>query len=381
MNPIEFKTPPQRILIIKPSAIGDIVHSLPVLNLIRRKWPEAQVSWLVSSACAGLLEGHPQIDEVIVFDRRRFGKGWRKLSAATGLFGFTRALRRRQFDLVIDLQGLFRSGWLAAKTRAKVRVGPAEARELGWIFYTHRIPTGFPEGQAVDRYLKIAEAIGLGRSPVEFKFPTNDDDRHFVANLLPAGIRYAVFLPGTNWETKRWPTEHFAACVGPLRERFGLETVIAGGAGDAPLAAQIPGARDLTGKTNLRQLVALLERADLVIANDTGPMHIAAALGRPMVSIYGPTSPDRTGPYGRLDTVVQLDVECSPCFGRHCSHMKPAWARAEAVGGAQSPECAAEQLGAEESCPCTDDAAEGRVHQWPPSRRSDAPHRARQVGV
>src|SRR5580698_2276888 len=178
--PIEFTTPPQRILIIKPSAIGDVVHALPVLNLLRLKWPTAHISWLVSSACAGLLDGHPQLDEVIKFDRRRFGKGWRKPSAAAGLFGFTRALRKRQFDLVIDLQGLFRSGWLAAKTRAAVRVGPAEARELGWIFYTHRVRTGYPDGQAVDRYLKIAEALGLGRAPVEFHFPTDAEDRRFV---------------------------------------------------------------------------------------------------------------------------------------------------------------------------------------------------------
>jgi lipopolysaccharide heptosyltransferase I len=318
---IEFTTPPERILIIKPSAIGDVVHALPVLNLLRKKWPSAHISWLVSSSCASLLEGHPQLNEVIKFDRRRFGKGWRKPSAAAGLFGFTRALRRRQFDLVIDLQGLFRSGWLAAMTRAGVRVGPAEARELGWIFYTHRVTTGFPEGQAVERYLKVADALGLGTSPVEFHFPTNDADRQFVADLVPAGTRYAVMLPGTNWETKRWPAEKFQECVAPLKDRFGLESIVAGGPSDAALAALIPGARDLTGKTNLRQIVALLERAELVIANDTGPMHIAAALGRPLVSIYGPTSPYRTGPFGRLDTVVHLDIPCSPCFGRHCSHI------------------------------------------------------------
>src|SRR6185437_16121201 len=191
MFPIEFKTPPRRILIIKPSAIGDVVHALPVLNLLRRQWPAAHISWLVASACAGLLEGHPQLDEVIHFDRRRFGKGWRKPSAAAGLFGFTRSLRERQFDLAIDLQGLFRSGWLAAKTRAPIRIGPSEAREMGWIFYTHRVKTGFPHVQAVDRYLKIAEALGLGKSPVQFTFPTDDADRKFVADLVPPGTRYA----------------------------------------------------------------------------------------------------------------------------------------------------------------------------------------------
>jgi lipopolysaccharide heptosyltransferase I len=339
--PIEFTTPPTRILIIKPSAIGDVVHALPVLNLLRLKWPAAHISWLVSSSCAGLLEGHPQLDEVIKFDRRRFGKGWRKPSAAAGLFGFTRELRNRHFDLVIDLQGLFRSGWLAAKTRAAVRVGPAEARELGWIFYTHRVRTGFPDGQAVERYLKVAGELGLGISPVEFKFPTDEADRRHIADLIPPGIRYAVFLPGTNWETKRWPPEKFAECVIPLRQKYGLECIVAGAAGDRVLAAQIPAARDLTGKTNLRQTVALLERAELVIANDTGPMHIAAALGRPLVSIYGPTSPYRTGPFGRLDTVVHLDIPCSPCFGRHCSHISCM----RKLGAESIIDVAAEQLG------------------------------------
>jgi heptosyltransferase-1 len=128
-----------------------------------------------------------------------------------------------------------------------------------------------------------------------------------------------VLLPTTHWETKRWPVEYFAALVKPLRERFGLRTVIAGD----PTAANLwfPDATNLGGKTTLRQLVALLERAALVIANDTGPMHIAAALGRPLVTMYGPTSPIQTGPYKRMESVIQLDIPCSPCFSRSCSHL------------------------------------------------------------
>lgn len=320
MKPPPFPIPPRNILIIKPSAIGDIVHALPVLALVRRKWPQAKISWLASTACATLLDGHPDLNEVIRFDRRFFGEGWRNPLAAIGLLGFFRALRRRRFDLVIDLQGLFRSGMLAAASGAPVRIGPAEARELGWLFYTHRATTGFPLGHAVERNLAVAAALGLGRSPLEFRLATTASDRQRVDALIAPGERFAVFLPGTNWDTKRWPAQKFAALVRPLREQYGLASVVAGGAADGDLASQIPGSIDLTGKTNLRELVALLQRADLVIANDTGPMHIAAALGRPLVSIYGPTSPDRTGPFGRLDTVVQLEIECSPCFGRHCSH-------------------------------------------------------------
>lgn len=321
MRAIALSSPPARVLIIKPSAIGDVVHTLPVLNLVRKRWPAAHVAWLVTPACAGLLDGHPQLDEVIRFERGRFAVGWRSPAAAAALFRFARELRDRKFDLVIDLQGLFRSGWLARRTRAPVRVGFANAREFAPIFYTHRVPVGNVEQHAVDRYLTLAEALGCGREPVEFKFATDDADRAAVSELLGGGdAPYAVLMPGTNWATKRWPVEHFAATVRPLRDRFGLRTVIAGGPGDRALAARIPDSLDLTGRTTLRQLVALLERAAVVIANDSGPMHIAAALGRPLVTPYGPTSPVRTGPYRRMDAVIRLDIPCSPCFSRRCSH-------------------------------------------------------------
>jgi lipopolysaccharide heptosyltransferase I len=319
MTPISFPTPPRRILIIKPSAIGDVVHALPVLNLLRRRWPAAHLSWLVTPACAGLLERHPQLDEVVRFERREFGRGWRNPRVAWDLMRFMLGLARRRFDLVVDLQGLFRSGWLAAATRAPLRAGFAKAREGAWLFYTHRVPTGPPEQHAIERYLTLAQAVGCERAPVEFHFAVDDSDRSAVAALTPG--RYAVLLPGANWVTKQWPVERFAALVGPLRRRMGLECVVAGGPETKALAARIPGAVDLAGRTNLRQLVALLERAALVVANDTGPMHIAAALGRPLVTPFGPTNPVRTGPYRRLDSVVRLDIPCSPCYSRRCSHV------------------------------------------------------------
>src|SRR5688572_11226481 len=185
MSRVEFTSPPGRILIIKPSAIGDVVHALPVLNLIRRKWPAAHVSWLVTPACAGLVEGHPQVDQVIRFERRELGRGWRSPRAAVELVRFMRELGRGKFDLVIDLQGLFRSGWLAGATRAPVRVGMAAAREGAWLFYTHRVATGSKEQHAIERYLTVAEAVGCERGPVEFVFAVDDGDREHVARLVP----------------------------------------------------------------------------------------------------------------------------------------------------------------------------------------------------
>ncbi len=303
--------PPSRILIVKPSAIGDVVHTLPVLNLLRKKFPEAHIAWLVTPACGGILEGHPQLDEIIPFKRRRWLSG----------FGLINQLRAGRFDLVLDLQGLFRSGLFSYATGAPIRVGFANARELAPMFYTHVVAVPDVNVHAMERYLEMAVAIGCNRGPVNYVFPTDQSDRDAVRAMVGDRREFAVLLPGTNWATKRWPAEKFAAMVGPLRERFGFEAFIAGGPGEGAAVAELaPTAIDLSGRTTLRQLVALLERASLVIANDSGPMHIAAALGRPLVTLFGPTNPVRTGPYKRLDSVVQLDLPCSPCYSKKCSH-------------------------------------------------------------
>jgi lipopolysaccharide heptosyltransferase I len=308
---ITFTQLPQRILIVKPSAIGDVVHTLPVLNLLRKRFSAAHIAWLVTPACSGILDGHPQLNEIILFDRH---------GGVAAIREVCRKLRAGKFDLVLDLQGLLRSGIFTFATRAPVRVGFANAREMAPAFYNRRIEVLNAEVHAMDRYLAMAEAIGCECGPVEYVWPTDDADRFAVKTMV--GDRcYAVLLPGTNWATKRWPAEKFAALVEPLKNRFGLDTVIAGrGQDTAAMAALAGGAINLTDKTTLRQLVALLENAAVVIANDSGPMHIAAALGRPLVTLFGPTNPVRTGPYQRQDTVVRLDIVCSPCYSRKCSH-------------------------------------------------------------
>jgi heptosyltransferase-1 len=318
---IELNHSPRKILIVKPSAIGDIVHTLPVLNLLRCKWPEAHISWLVGSAFADLLRGHPQLDEIIMFDRKRLGRGWYDPREAIRLAKFLRDLGKRQFDLVIDLQGLHRSGWMAFFTRAPVRVGFANAREWAHLFYTHRVPVDSIEQHAIGRYLTVTDALGCGREPVKFEFATDEKDRAHVDSLIGGIGKFAVLLPGTNWVTKRWPVEKFAAMVKPLKERFNLASVVAGGPDEVELGKRIPADVDATGKTSLRELVALLQRAELVIANDSGPMHIAAALGKPLVSVFGPTNAVRTGPWGRTESVISVEIPCRPCYSRKCSHI------------------------------------------------------------
>jgi len=317
---IPLPSPPRRILIIKPSSLGDVVHSLPVLFLLRRQFPNAHIAWLVAPYCAGLLRGLKELDEVILFDRRFLGEAWYNPRAFLALCSFHRGLRRHNFDLAIDLQGLFRSGYFARVTGAALRVGLANARESAPVFYTHRVVVGTPEIHAVDRYLKIAAALGCPGEPIEFHFPVTDADRDYIHTLIPSPRPYAVFLPGANWPTKRWPAERFAELVSPLHRRFNLSAVVAGGDDAAGLAPLIPNTLDLTNRTTLPQLVALLERAALVIANDSGPMHIAAALGRPLVAIFGPTNSTRTGPYALPHAVVNSIAHCAPCYHRTCSH-------------------------------------------------------------
>jgi len=333
MSSIPLHPAPGRILIIKPSAIGDVVHTLPMLNLLKRRWPAAEISWLLTPLCAPLLEGHPQLEEVIVFNRARYGHAWRSPTATAAFARFIAGLRSRRFDWVLDFQGLFRSGWMSWLTGAPVRIGFEDAREGAPGFYTHAVDSGgWWHQHAIGRYQHLAAAAGCGMEPIEFHFAISDTDRAEAARLVPPSTRYAVLIPGSVWATKRWPAEKFAQLVGPLRDRFGLETVVLGGLDDITVAGRIDNSINLVGRTTLRESIALIERAGLVVANDSGPMHVASAMGRPLVALFGPTHPVLTGPYGRLDSVIRLDLPCSPCYDRacfHCSCLK--WLDVEAV--------------------------------------------------
>lgn len=321
--PIRLPAEPRAILLVKPSALGDVVHALPALALLRRRWPAARIDWLVNAPFAGLLESHPCLDGVVRFERAAWRRAW-------GLPALMGALRGARYDLAIDLQGLARSALLSAWTGAATIAGFAAAREGAPLLYTDRVAGG-GERHAVERCLDVVDALGCGREPVQFALPREPSAEAWAQATLPAAP-FAALLPGTNWPTKRWPAERFAALVRPLRERFGLSSVLAGGADATALAGRIPADLDLTGRTTLPQLVALLRRAALVVTNDSGPMHLAAALDRPMVALFGPTSPIRTGPYRRDDAVLRLEMPCAPCFSRRCLHTScMAWLEADAA--------------------------------------------------
>jgi heptosyltransferase-1 len=319
--------PAQRIALIKPSALGDIIHSLPVLTALRHRFPDAHITWVVNRAYEPLLHGHPDLDATMPFDRGMARSGW--LATVRGYTSFFRQLRRLHFDLVIDLQCLLRSGLMSVATGAPRRVGLSSAREGALWFYTDVIPGAeLDRLHAVDRYWLVAEALGVGHLPKVFRFPDHRTERAWAEGSLRGYPRPWLFLGvGSRWMTKRWPTEHFAALTRQAQAHFGGTVIFIGGGDEAALSAttatQLTGPTcDLTGRTTLPQLTALLSLADVLVTNDTGPLHLAAALGRPVVAPYTCTSARLTGPYGALANAVETRVWCQGSYRKHCNRLE-----------------------------------------------------------
>lgn len=306
--------PVRRILIIKPSALGDVVHGLPILHGLRTVYPAAHIAWMIRPAYADVIRGHRALDEIIEFDRKHFGRVGRSWSATRDFVRWIIDLSRRRFDLVVDLQGLFRSGFFALASRARRRIGPGNAREFSWFFYSQRVRPAPGVIHAVDRNYQFAVPLGFAHIRPTFDLPIGLPAREAVtARLVAAGVAtdrpVGVLVPGSAWASKRWPADRFARVAERLAAR-GLAVVLSGAPNEADVAAAVRAACrapliDWVGATGLKEAMALLERAAVVVCNDSGPMHIAAALGRPMVAIFGPTDPARTGPFGRPETVVQ----------------------------------------------------------------------------
>lgn len=321
------------ILIVKLSALGDVVHTLPALNALRREYPKAHISWLVEAMARELIEGHPALDRVVVWRRRDFEAALKEGRWATAwrIFSETRRqVRQFPYDLVIDFQGLMKSGlWVAqARSRRKVGFGRGMERSEGsHLFLTERVPAVSMDIHALERSLLLLQAIGIQRGPIEYRFPIDQAARDAATDFLQANDvapsdRLVVIHPMTRWPTKLWFEDRFAQVANELNAAE-LKVIFSGGPKDAPALDRIaehlmsPMIRT-NGRGGLKILAAIYERANVLVSTDTGPMHIAAAVGTPVVAIFGPTSPQRTGPYGDEHVVLQAGVSCSPCFSKKC---------------------------------------------------------------
>jgi heptosyltransferase-1 len=341
----EFKN----ILLIKLSAMGDVVQTLPVLNKLRRRYPKARIDWLVTPPTDELLRYNPAITEVIEFSRDEWAKPWR-LAPFASAAQLIALLRAAEYDLVIDLQGQLRSAIFAFASGAPVRIGfdkpradvwkasPRKisdeakkhawqgAREGSWLAYTHHLQVLTLDIHPVERYLGVGPMLGLDDDAPDFSFPIPPEATTRIDALLDyydiAKAKLIVIAPGTNWGTKQWRSDGFAevaryfrknscavALIGSDRERETCEAVV----------RLAPGAVNLAGETTLSELAALIRRASICVTNDSGPMHLAVALDRPVVSLFGPTDPVWAGPYHRDGAVLRVDLPCSPCYLRRLS--------------------------------------------------------------
>lgn len=321
MKTVGIKKIPRKILIVKPSSLGDVVHSLAFLHALHGSFPRAHIHWVIAKGLEELLEGNPMVKKLWIIDKDQWKKIRRIKGTVAEVGSLFRRLREEQYDITIDLQGLLRSGLLTRASRAPLRIGFKEAREGSSLFYTHKIEGG-RDIHAVDRYLKVAAALGCDPQEVSFPLPLVKESKGVQAAKQEMGD-YAVVVPGARWTTKRWPAERF----GRVAALLPMRSVIIGSSSDAGLGAQIESssggkARSMAGKTSLRELISLIRDARLVITNDSGPLHIAAACRVPAVAIFGPTNPVRTGPYGERNRIVQAPVSCAPCYKRKCKSLR-----------------------------------------------------------
>jgi len=299
---------------------------MPVLRLLKLHWPDSTVHWWIDSGLAPLLEGDPDLAGVIRFERRR----WASPPHWPRIWRGLRWVREFGFDLVIDLQCLARSGIFAWLANGRLLIGLDEPREGARGFYDLIAPRASFHTHAVDWYLGVLRTLGV---PVHRNF-TWLPQRPSVAAAIrekwqTEAARWIVLQPGARWANKRWPTGHYVELVQKLAARRpGYRFVILGSESDRELGSVVARADpqrclDLTGITSLPEMVEWIRMSDLMISNDTGPMHVAAALGKPLVAIFGPTEPRRTGPYGQLGGTAQAKLPCVPCLKPRCTYALP----------------------------------------------------------
>jgi lipopolysaccharide heptosyltransferase I len=301
---------PKRILLIRPSALGDVCRSVCVLAALKARYPDALIDWMVQDGFKDSIVNHPDLNKVIEFPRKRFGEECKK-GKFSGIYRWLKALKATHYDMVFDAQGLARSGFFTWATKASQRVGYKDAQEIAWIFLNKRVHA--PRTlHTVDRMLKLADATGANTNNPDMRLYTGADELSQVIIEYPE--RYAVIAPTSRWAGKCWPIERFTTLTRKLIERPEIDRiVIVGGPGERlgctpllDLAAEHPHITDRVGSTSIAQLMAIISRAQLVVANDSAALHMAVGFDRKLVALLGPTEPSLVGPYERDDDVIRI---------------------------------------------------------------------------
>lgn len=331
----------RRIALIQPSRIGDIVFSLPTLSGLRQLFPEARISWLVDERCKDLVAGHPDLDESIIIpfkalEKALKNKEWRWVWQT--LSRLRKELRERSFDLSVDLHGLAKSALLVFLARASFRIGSANTTGMKELsgFFSKEIPPHPKALHTIERNLAVISYLGGQVDQPQFKFMIPAAQKEEIRALLSRqgctdGDKLIVIHPGAGWLSRRWPVIRYAELIQRLQKELQARLIVIGGEEGGSKEdllfkelfslIRVP-LINLVQQLSLKQLMALLDRADLFVGNEAGPMHLATALNRPVVAIIGPTRPELTGPFGPRARIVRKKVDCSPCRERNCPDLK-----------------------------------------------------------
>jgi len=321
------------ILIVKLSSIGDVVHTLPSLAALRSNYPKSRITWVVEEEAYDLLNDNPLLNEAIPFLKRKWVNNLCSLTNLTQtlkeIYSFLKRIRSQDYDVILDFQGLLKSGILLFLCRGKRKIGYDKTRELSHLFLNERVEPYDKDTHAVERYLNLVRYLGGEDIPCYFPLVISPQDKENMEGVLwENGIRsdlpMVVFSPWARWESKLWWEHNFARLADLAIDKLNAQVILTGSKQNAKgneriLSFMKNKALDLAGRTNLREIAHLFTLSDCVITLDSAPLHIASAVQAPVISLFGPTAPWRTGPYpASQGTVIRKTLPCSPCFKRKC---------------------------------------------------------------
>ncbi len=324
------------ILIIKLSSIGDVVHALPFLEVLKISYPDSRIDWLIEEEASQVISGHPAINRVIISKRKAWEKEILNPLKFTKVFseavGFYKELRSSSYDIVVDLQGLFRSGFLTALSRGKRKIGMSGGREGASFFLKEPAVSVDYDQHAINRYLNVASYLDCKTVRFKGEIPVFEQDKKLADGVLGPDTENNSIIainPMAKWKTKLWEPNKFSELASGLQKDLNCRIIFTGSGQDRAIIDEMikhmgnaAGPVNLAGLTSLKELACLYSRCSVLICTDTGPMHIAAAMGCSVVALFGPTAPLRTGPYGTGHRVIRSGIDCSPCFKKECDDTK-----------------------------------------------------------